>query len=72
MSRDTHFLMSKREKVCLSILKKLIESTMTEDPGHLLPDIHCAELVRRAVNMTDQMLIELKVKGETIAKEGRC
>ncbi len=71
MSRDTYFFTNKREKVCLAILERLIDTMISQEPGQLLTDIHCGQLVTKAVNMTDQMLLELKVRGEQIPKEVR-
>jgi hypothetical protein len=66
--KETSFIMTKREKVCLTILKRLIEAHISDEPGVLMSDIFCAQLVSKSVNMTDQMLLELKIKGENIAK----
>jgi len=50
--------LDKDQKICLEILKKLIETSTIDQGGH--------ELVSLAVDMTLNMIIELKVKGDKI------
>lgn len=62
---DTGFIMTKREKVCLEILKKMIEARgfSEVDAAREMRPIKWSELVSRSVDMTNQMLMELKMKG---------
>ena len=57
--------MSKREKVCLEILKKMIEAnaaTIILKPEKVARD-SWTHIVSQSVDMTNQMLIELELKG---------
>ena len=69
MSKDSTYFMTKREKICMEILRDLIRAntpyirkqTGTFNTGYF-------DLVKLSVDMTDELLIRLKIESEKMKK----